>query len=66
MTPMQETRSDWLEMGVFQPLGVQPVHLDLQDAGVTFYFLDLQQLQKKKNASANNNLNYPVMYSCPV
>jgi len=40
MTPMQETRSDWLEMGVFQPLGVQPVHLDLQDAGVTFYFLD--------------------------
>jgi len=36
----QETRSDWLEMGVFHPLGVQPVHLDLQDAGVTFYFLD--------------------------
>jgi len=36
----QETRSDWLEMGVFQPLGVQPVYLDLQDAGVTFYFLD--------------------------
>ena len=34
------TRSDWLEMGVFQPYGVQPVHLDLQDAGVAFYFLD--------------------------
>ena len=34
------TRSDWLEVGVFQPYGVQPVHLDLQDAGVAFYFLD--------------------------
>ena len=34
------TRNDWLEMGVFQPYGVQPVHLDLQDAGVAFYFLD--------------------------
>ena len=34
------TRSAWLEMGVFQPYGVEPVHLDLQDAGVAFYFLD--------------------------
>ena len=34
------TRSEWLEVGVFQPYGVQPVHLDLQDAGVAFYFLD--------------------------
>ena len=34
------TRSDWLQMGVFEPLGVQPAHLDLQDAGITFYFLD--------------------------
>ena len=29
-----------LEMGVFEPSFVQPVHQDLQDAGVAFYFLD--------------------------
>ena len=29
-----------LEMGVFEPSFVQPVHLDLQDAGIAFYFLD--------------------------
>ena len=34
------TVSEKLEMGVFEPVGVQPVHLDLDDAGVPFYFLD--------------------------
>lgn len=29
-----------LEMGVFCPLGVEAVHLDLQDAGIPFHFLD--------------------------
>ena len=29
-----------LEMGVFEPSFVEPVHLDLQDAGIAFYFLD--------------------------
>ena len=29
-----------LEMGVFEPYLVDPVHQDLQDAGVAFYFLD--------------------------
>ena len=28
-----------LEMGVFQPRGVAPVHQDLDDAGVAFYYL---------------------------
>ena len=29
-----------LEMGVFEPSYVEPVHLDLQDAGVPFYYID--------------------------
>ena len=29
-----------LEMGVFEPVGVGPVHQDLQDAGVAFHYLE--------------------------
>ena len=29
-----------LEMGIFEPSFVEPVHLDLQDAGISFYYLD--------------------------
>lgn len=32
--------SETLKMGVFEPSFVEPVHQDLQDAGVAFYFLD--------------------------
>ena len=31
--------SQQLEMGIFQPRGVAPVHQDLQDAGIAFYHL---------------------------
>lgn len=34
------TLSSKLEMGVFDPHLVQPVHLELQDGGAPFYFLD--------------------------
>ena len=34
------TRSEMLEMGVFEPSGVQSVHQELQDAGVPFHYLD--------------------------
>ncbi len=34
------TLSRKLEMGVFCPQGVEPVHLDLQDAGIPFHLLD--------------------------
>lgn len=29
-----------LKMGIFEPSLVEPVHLDLQDAGIAFYYLD--------------------------
>ena len=32
--------SEMLEMGLFEPSGVMPVHLDLADAGIAFYYLD--------------------------
>ena len=31
--------SQHLEMGIFQPRGVAPVHQDLQDAGIAFHHL---------------------------
>lgn len=34
------TVSEQLSLGIFVPEGVQPVHLDLDDAGSAFYFLD--------------------------
>ncbi len=34
------TVSETLEVGVFDPEGIQPVHLDLDDAGVAFHYLD--------------------------
>ena len=34
------TVSENLSMGVFMPQNVQPVHLDLMDAGVTFHFME--------------------------
>ena len=34
------TMSDQLEMGVFAPQNVQPVHLELVDGGVPFYFME--------------------------
>ena len=34
------TRSVMLDMGVFDPSGVKPVHQDLRDAGIPFYYLD--------------------------
>lgn len=34
------TFSDELALGVFDPCGVQPVHLELQDAGAPFYYLE--------------------------
>lgn len=32
--------TEQLEMGVFRPCGVAPVHQDLQDAGVAFHYLE--------------------------
>ena len=34
------TLTEQLEMGVFEPHGVRPVHMDLQDAGAPFHVLD--------------------------
>ena len=35
-----------LEMGVFEPSFVEPVHLDLQDAGAAFYYLEERYVKK--------------------
>ena len=32
--------SQQVEMGVFDPIGVYPVHLDLMDGGIPFYYLE--------------------------
>lgn len=38
------TVSDRVEVGVFDPCGVQPVHLDLQDGGAPFHYTDARYI----------------------
>ena len=40
--PLEDShvRQEALEMGVFHPLGVTPVHQNLRDGGVAFHYMD--------------------------